>query len=114
MFVCMGRGCIHRKVISTQRVQVRKHAAKQLYLQLLGEDVEDGALDDALAILSETAWDGTAATAQAARDRLFAPLGVQPLKTRAPTRMDEADTDPTTGRDAGYAVLLTDAARGRG
>ncbi len=95
-------------------MQVRKHAAEQLYLQLLGEDDEDGTLDDALSTLSETAWDGYAATARVARDRLFAPLGVQPFEPCGSRRVGVADADLAAGKDAGYAALLTDAARGRG
>ena len=100
--------------MSPAPLQVRKHAAEQLYLQLLGEDDEDGTLDNALATLSETAWDGHAAAARAARDRLFAPLGVQPFKPRGLRHADMADVDLAAGSDAGYAALLTDAARGRG
>ena len=92
-------------------VQVRKHTAEQLYVQLLGEDDEDGALDDAAQTLSETAWDGDAAAARAARDRLCAQLGVE-----APTPACGARPVPVSRADApageGYASLLVNAARG--
>ena len=95
-------------------MQVRKHAGEQLYLQLLGEDDEDGALDDALATLSETAWDGNAGLARAARDRLFAPLRVQPPKSHGLRVADVVHGDHPAGSSTGYAGLLVDAAREQG
>ena len=94
-----------------QPPQVRKHTAEQLYVQLLGEDDEDGALDDALQTLSETAWDGDAAAARAARNRLCAQLGVEvPQASGAaqPARVHKFDA----AAGEGYAALLVNAARG--
>ncbi len=90
---------------------MRKHTAEQLYVQLLGEDDEDGALDDAAQTLSESAWDGDAAAARAARDALCAQLGVAaPKPAGAPRRDNKYKPDAAAGE--GYAALLVNAARG--
>ncbi len=82
-------------------------------MQLLGEDDEDGALDGALQTLSETAWDGDAAAARAARDSICAQLGVEAPKPGGVPRPAQAHR-PDVAAGEGYAALLVNAARGGG
>ena len=62
---------------------MRKHTAEQLYLQLLGEDDDEGVLDSVMETLSEVAWDGDVAAARVARSALFEPLALEPPKAAA-------------------------------
>ena len=92
-------------------MQVRKHTAEQLYLQLLGEDDEDGLLDSVMETLSDVAWDGDLTVARAARSTLFEPLGLQPPKAAArPAGFRPLVNEQSSG--IGYGSLVADAARG--
>ncbi len=89
------------------RAQARADAAEALYMQLLAAEPDEapGAdLPAALDLLAATAWDGPAAAALAARDALYAPLGLP-----APAAAAEADGPPRgkAGGGAGGALLVT-------
>ena len=92
--------------------QVRKHTAEQLYIQLLGEDDEDSALESVLETLSEVAWDGDLAAARDARSTLFEPLGLEPPKAAAAKLPGNRAPLREEPKGIGYSSLLTDAARG--
>ena len=93
-------------------MQVRKHTAEQLYLQLLGEDDEDGTLAPVLDTLSGTAWDGDLPAARAARATLFAPLGLQPPQLAGQKTARGLSPAPSPAGGLTYASLITSAARG--
>ena len=99
-------------VASAMPLQVRKHAAEQLYLQLLGEDDANGALDPVLDTLSGAAWDGDLAAARAARATLFAPLGLQPPQPAGQKQARGLSPAPGPAGGLTYASLITSAARG--
>ena len=94
--------------------QVRKHVAEQLYLQLLGEDDEDGTLEPVLETLSEVPWDGDLAAARAARSTLFEPLGLEAPRAAAGKLAGGGSGAAPRGQPGGigYSSLVTDAARG--
>lgn len=109
--------------------KVRRHAAEQLYVQLLaveaqdGTDGTDGADGDALRLernaeavcdmLLVTAWDGDLDAAKAARDEIAALVGVAVPKMKAPAA-GTGGHGGAAGRDenASYQALLDDFARG--
>ncbi len=113
------------------RPQVRRHAAEQLYLQLLaldtsaagadpaageaaggGEGVALEAVSDAACeLLLATAWDGDADAAKQGRDALSVLVGVPVPKMKAPAAGAAARAAPRD-ENASYQALLDDFARG--
>ncbi len=108
--------------------KVRRHAAEQLYVQLLAVEAQDGmdgdgAAGDALRLernaeavcdlLLVTAWDGDLEAAKAARDEIAALVGVAVPKMKAPAA-GAGGRGGAAGRDenASYQALLDDFARG--
>lgn len=115
--------------------QVRADVAEALYMQLLAMDEADLPLGADLAaaqdLLASTAWDGPAPAAAAARDALYAPLGL-PCPAQKPSPDTPGLPCPAKQADAGsggkcvagvvvtcvadehasYAALLVDAGRG--
>ena len=112
---------------------MRADAADALYMQLLAMDdaeLPGAELAAAQDLLASTAWDGPAAAAVAARDALYAPLGLPcPVQTPSPETLGPAkqagaSSGGKTGGAAGvlvtcvadehatYAALLVDAGRG--
>ncbi|KAG2446099.1 hypothetical protein HXX76_000699 [Chlamydomonas incerta] len=113
--------------------KVRRHAAEQLYMQLLAMDTAS-ALDSAAApatssaatppppplesvsdaaceLLLATAWDGDMEAAKAARDALAALVGVAVPKMKAPAASAKAAA-ASRDENASYQALLDDFARG--
>ena len=116
--------------------QVRRHAAEQLYLQLLALDTSsphpttasysptaapasppppppplESVSDAACDLLLATAWDGDMEPAKAARDALAALVGVPVPKMKAPAASARAAAAPRD-ENASYQALLDDFARG--
>lgn len=115
--------------------QVRADVAEALYMQLLAmddADLPDADLAAAQDLLASTAWDGPAPAAAAARDALYAPLGLpcpvpnpgpDPPGLRGPAKQAGASGGGKAGGVAGvvvtcvadehasYAALLVDAGR---
>ncbi len=102
--------------------QARSDAAEAMYMQLLAMEPEElpaGDLPAALDLLVATAWDGPAPAALAARDALYAPLGLPaPVQALAPSSTTEkagggGAAAVVTCRDefASYGALLCDAGR---
>ena len=117
------------------RTQVRADVAEALYMQLLAMDeakLPGADLAAAQDLLASTAWDGPAPAAAAARDALYAPLGLpSPAQNPSPdtpglpwpAKQDASNGGKTGGvagvvvtcvadEHASYAALLVDAGRG--
>ena len=89
-----GAACLS-VVVHQQRslAQVRRHAAEQLYVQLLAESEDvDPAPVEALDLLAGCSWDGDLAAAKANRQQLYPLLGLPPPPAAQPKKVGARGT----------------------
>ena len=96
--------------------QVRRHAAEQLYLQLLSEeggDCDGSRPGTALHVLAQCAWGGGIEGARAARLQLCGLLGLDAPKSRMAVATKARAALPAAARSeqAPYQALIDAAAR---
>jgi hypothetical protein len=132
--------CTHNNTAVCCTLQVRRHMAEQLYLQMLAVQAEAGVdeapeqqqqqqqsvfgavpaddLEAALDVLLISPWDGPLDQARAGREELAGHLHIE-MKTRRVAKASEgkgaaAELAPNAAEHESYQSLLDDAARGGG
>lgn len=109
---------VRNNLVCYLSLQVRWHAAEQLYVQLLVEsESPDAAPQEALQVLATCSWDGDVAAAKAARQRLYPLLGLHPPAAAAGKKCaagrPAAAAAAKGGEGASYQMLIDTAARHR-
>lgn len=117
-FYTLNHGSACDNLVCYLSLQVRWHAAEQLYVQLLVEsESPDAAPQEALQVLATCSWDGDVAAAKAARQRLYPLLGLQPPAVAAGKKCaagrPAAAAAAKGGEGASYQMLIDTAARHR-
>ena len=89
--------------------RVRRVAAEQLYVTLLGCEGEDAGLEEALELLSATRWDADLAAVKPARNALYPMLGLETPKQALVAAKAKAASLEAKDENDSYAALVGSA-----
>jgi hypothetical protein len=89
--------------------RVRRVAAEQLYVTLLGSEGEDAETEKALELLSATRWDADLAAVKPARNSLYPMLGLETPKQALVAAKAKAAKLEAKDENDSYAALVGSA-----
>jgi hypothetical protein len=89
--------------------RVRRVAAEQLYVTLLGSEGEDAETEKALELLSATRWDADLAAVKPARNSLYPMLGLETPKQALVAAKAKAASLEAKDENDSYAALVGSA-----
>ena len=88
---------------------MRRVAAEQLYVTLLGSEGEDAETEEALELLSATRWDADLAAVKPARNSLYPMLGLETPKQALVAAKAKAAKLEAKDENDSYAALVGSA-----